>query len=92
MSLEITGDAEQPGLFVEEPLEVARVHAVPVDQVEQHPGVDRAAAGAHHETIQRREAHGRGHAPPASHGAHAGAVTQVRDHRAAGGGASIDVS
>ena len=66
------------------------VHAVPIDQVEQHAGVDRAAAGAHHEPVQGREAHRRGDAPAVAHRAHAGAVAQVRDHGAPCGRAAVE--
>ena len=51
------GDPEQTGLFVEEMLEGACIHAVAIHEIEQDPGVDRAAARAHGQSVQRSETH-----------------------------------
>ena len=50
-------DAEQPGLVVDQLLDGARVHAALVHQVQDDAGVDGAAACAHRQAIDRREAH-----------------------------------
>jgi len=55
-----------------------------LQQVQQHAGIQRAAARTHHQAVQRGKAHGGGHAHPALRGAQAGAVAQVgHDHAAA---------
>ena len=53
-----------------------------VHEVQQHSGVERAAAGAHHQAVHGGEAHRRGHASPCLHSArHARAVAEVRARR-----------
>ncbi len=52
--------------------------------MQQHAGIDGAAAGPHQQAVQRGEAHGGGDAAPAGHRAQAGAVAQVRDDRPTG--------
>jgi hypothetical protein len=74
-------DAEQARFLVHEVLERARVHPVLVHQVDQHAGIDRAAARAHHQALDRGEAHRRRVALAALERADAGAVAEVADDR-----------
>jgi hypothetical protein len=47
--------------------------------VQQHAGIDRAAARAHHQAVERGKAHGRGDALEPVHRAEARAAAEVRD-------------
>ena len=72
--------------MVEQPLHVADVEAEFVQQKQQHARIERAAARAHRQALDRGEAHGRRHALAVVHRAHARAVAEVEDDRAARGG------
>ena len=80
------GDAEQARLLVEQAGQCMTVHALLLDQVEQHARIQIAAARAHHQAVEGGEAHARGDAPALPHGAHAGAVAQMEDDHPAVGG------
>ena len=56
------------------------IQPVFAQQVEQHAGVEVAAAGAHHHPAAGRQAHGGVDGSPVPQGSQAGAVAQVRDH------------
>ena len=73
------GDAEQARLPVEQVLDAAASSRVLLHQVEQHAGIERAAARAHHQPVDGGEAHRAGDAPPVANGAQAGAVAEMRD-------------
>jgi hypothetical protein len=55
-------DAEQPRLAVDELLDLPRAHPALVHQVEDDAGVDRAAARAHRQAVDRGEPHRARHA------------------------------
>ena len=77
-----TGDAEQARLVIEQMRESLDAELLVLDEVQHHTGVERAAARAHHQTVERGKAHRRGDASQAPHRAQAGAAAQMRDDRA----------
>ena len=60
-----------------------------LQQMQQHAGVERAAARAHHQTVERGEAHRRGDAAQSAHRAEARAAAEVRDDRAPARGVAV---
>ena len=76
------GHAEQAGAVVQQVLHRGRRHAALLQQIEQHAGVDRAAAGAHHQSVERGERHRGGDAFACQHRAHAGTIAKMRHHHA----------
>jgi hypothetical protein len=66
--------------MVEEPGEFLRIHAALVEQIQQHAGVDGPAARAHHQAVERGEAHRRGDAAAGVHRAQAGPVAEMGNH------------
>ena len=54
-----------------------------LEQVQDHAGIERAGAGAHAETVERRESEAAVDAAAADHRAQAGAASKVRDDHAA---------
>ncbi len=54
-----------------------------VHQIDQNAGIERATAGAHHQAVDRREAHGAGDASPVTDCAETRAIAEVRDDHAA---------
>ena len=79
-----SGDAEQPRAVIQQLLQAVLVLALG-QQVQQHARIQRAAAAAHRQAVQRAEARGHLDAAAALDGAQAGAVAQVGDHHLAGG-------
>ena len=73
------GHAEQARLVVEQLLDGARVHSALVHEVEQHAGVDRAAARAHRQPVEGGETHRARDARAGLERAHARAVAEVAD-------------
>src|SRR3546814_15666723 len=65
------------------------VHAFLAQQVDQHAGIDGAAAGPHDEAVECRESHGAGAAAAGFEGAEAGAVAEMGDDGAAAGGSAV---
>ena len=85
------GHAQQPGVVVEQPLDVRRLESARGQQPKHGSGVERATARAHAQAVEDAEGHGRRDAPPAAQGAHARAVAEVhhdRPPRAAAGSSS----
>ena len=80
MSEETPETPLQAAFPVEQLLHASGAHPALADQVQQHAGVERAAARAHQQPVQRGEAHGGGDAAPVPHGAEAGAVAEMRGH------------
>ena len=72
-------DAQQAGLFVEQLGDGGGIHVFALHEVEQHAGVDNAAARAHHETVDGGKAHRGGHALAVAQGTHGSAIAQVGD-------------
>ena len=62
----------------------ARIQRVPIHQINDHPGIDGAAAGAHHQAVDGGEAHGAGHAAAVVDGAQAGTIAEMRDDQPRG--------
>src|SRR5207245_2740203 len=81
------GDAEQARLLVKELFQGPGIHAMPVQEVQQHAGIERPATRSHGQAVQGGEAHRAGDALPAAQGAQAGAVAEMGDDRTAGRGA-----
>jgi Esterase-like activity of phytase len=52
-----SGDTEQTGFIIQSMIEFVPVQALLPQQVNKHAWVDGAAAGAHHQTLKRRETH-----------------------------------
>ena len=84
------GDPQQSRLMIEQFLQPARIHAIVVEQVQQHTRIDRAAACSHRQSIKSGESHGACRALACGHSAHARAVAQVRHDGATGCGAHVD--
>ena len=57
--------------------------------MEEHAGVERAAARAHHQAVERRKAHGGGDAVQLAHRAEACAAAEMRDDRAPACGVTV---
>jgi hypothetical protein len=76
------GDAEQPGLMVHQVVKLVRAIGFGAHDVDEDPGVEIAAAGAHHEACGRRKAHGGIARLTILHRRQAGAVAQMGDHQA----------
>ena len=56
------GDTEQPGLVIQQMRELLHGELFGLHQMQQDAGVERAAARAHHQSVERREAHRGRHA------------------------------
>jgi len=65
--------------LVEQAGEILRVHAVGLHEIDQHPGINGAAARAHHQSIEGGKAHGGINGFSILYRAHAGAVAKMRD-------------
>jgi hypothetical protein len=79
------GDAEQSGFLVEQMRHFLHAEALAVHDVQDQARIDRAAARAHDEAVERREAERRGDALAIDHRRHAGAIAQMADDDAAVG-------
>ena len=77
------GHAEKAGLVIDEACERRHVVAFVRQEMDEDAGIEIAAARAHHEAAARRESHRRVDGTTVTHRRHAGAVAEVRDHRAA---------
>ena len=77
-----TGHAFDPALVIEQMLQLFAAHAV-AQQMQQRAGIDRARPRAHHQAVERREAHGGRDALAVADRRHAGAVAEMRDDQAA---------
>jgi hypothetical protein len=63
-------------------VDVGKAQAHRAVQVDQHGRVEVAAAGDHHQALQRSEPHRGVDAAPGGHGGGAGAVAEVQDDEA----------
>ena len=81
MSLEMPDTPSSPDCVVEQLLDRARVHPALVHQVEHDAGVERPAARAHRQPVERGEAHRARDAPAGLQRAHARAVAEVAARR-----------
>ncbi len=68
--------------MIEKITDRSRRHALPLHQVKNDAGIEVAAAAAHRQTVECREAHGRRYAFAPEHRAHAGAAAEMRNHDA----------
>ncbi len=73
------GQSEDAGPPVQQVVDLVRRHPCVAQQVEHHAGVDVTAAGAHHQALQRRQAHRRLDRGAEADGRRRGAVSQVQD-------------
>ena len=67
--------------MVQRLFDVPRREAVAALHVQHDARIERAAAGGHHQPVERREAHGRVDAAAARHGRSRAAVAEVADHQ-----------
>ena len=75
----IAGQAQQTALLVHHGQHFGGGHVLAVADEFHHGGVKRAAAGAHHQAVQRGDAHAGVHALAVHAGGQGGAVAQVAD-------------
>ena len=73
------GYPQQSASMIQEVAQRLGVHAHLLQQVQHHPGVERARPRAHHQALHGRESHAGRDALPAAHCAQACAVAQVCD-------------
>ena len=79
MSLQRPETPEQAATRVEHAPRSPRRSCLCSYQVQHHAGIERAAARAHQQAVERGEAHGRVDAAAVPHGAHAGAIAEMGD-------------
>ena len=73
-------ESAQPGPLVEPPLGLRDRHAFRADEVSDEGGIDVSRPGAHHEALERGEAHRRVHRAPALDRGRRAAVPEMEGH------------
>ncbi len=74
------GDAEHPGLLVDQLLDLGRTIAARAHQVDQHARIDVAGPRTHDDAARWRQAHARIDRPTFTHRSDAGAVAEMRNY------------